>query len=451
MSYIGSTPTTQSFTSGTDYFNGTGSQTAFTLSRTVNSVNDVEVLVNNVEQQPNSTYTISGTTLTFTTAPSSGTNNIYVRYLSTVTQSIAPSQNTVQYSSLNSDNQSKLGIMYKNRIINSNMVIDQRNGGAAVSSSYFGYVVDRWNLSQSTTGKLIAQQNAGSITPPAGFSNYLGVTSQSAFSIGSGDYYTWNQPIEGFNTADLAWGTANAKTVTLSFWVYSSLTGTFGGSLMNSATTYSYPFSYSIPTANTWTQISITITGATSGTWVGATNGIGINLIFGMGVGSGYSGTAGAWASGNYKSATGATSVVGTSGATFYITGVQLEVGTQATQFTTAGGSYGAELALCQRYFEVVSMNGLGGSSSTTAVGFGCSYKVQKRATPTVVNASSTAALYSFYRPGLGSGDPSSVSISSDLGDAYNFNITLANFTGLSNNQAWVGRYSGLFNASAEL
>jgi hypothetical protein len=95
MAYLGNTPTTQSFISGTDYFNGNGSTTAFTLSRTVGSINDIQVTVNNVVQQPNDAYTLSGTTLTMTSAPSSGTNNVYVRYLSTTTQVITPSQNTV--------------------------------------------------------------------------------------------------------------------------------------------------------------------------------------------------------------------------------------------------------------------------------------------------------------------------------------------------------------------
>ena len=287
---------------------------------------------------------------------------------------------------------------FKNRIINGAMVIDQRNAGAAVASSYFGYVVDRWSLSQSTTGKLTAQQNQGSVTPPVGFSNYLGVTSQSAFSVGSGDYYTWNQPIEGFNTADLQWGTANAKTITLSAWVYSSLTGTFGGALQNSATTYSYPFTYSIPVANTWTQISITVAGPTAGTWVGATNGTGVNLIIGLGVGSGYSGTANAWASANYKSATGATSVVGTNGATFYITGVQLEKGSTATSFDYR--PYGTELQLCQRYYYKVNADTSssffsdGQCDQTTTAKGTVQFKVSMRTNPTALEQSGTATDY---------------------------------------------------------
>ena len=210
--------------------------------------------------------------------------------------------------------------------------------------------MDRWLAYQSTASKYSLQQNAGSITPPVGFSNYLGVTSLSAYSVASGDYYLIQQRIEGFNFSDMAWGTANAKTVTLSFQVYSSLTGTFGGSLANNANNRRYPFSYSISTANTWTSVSVTIAGDTTGTWVGATNGIGVNINFSFGVGSTYSGTAGAWTGTHYLSATGATSVVGTSGATFYITGVQLEKGTTATSFDYR--PYGTELALCQRYYQ---------------------------------------------------------------------------------------------------
>ena len=171
-------------------------------------------------------------------------------------------------------------------------------------------------------------------------------TELAGFIFGKQGYDAFGR-VNGYNVADLAWGTANAKTITLSFWVRSSLTGTFGGSIQNSSQGRSYPYTYTISVANTWEQKSITILGDTSGTWL-TTNGNGLWLFFNLGTGTTGSGTAGAWSGGNYQSATGATSVVGTSGATFYITGVQLEVGTEATPFEHL--QYTTQLQLCQRY-----------------------------------------------------------------------------------------------------
>jgi hypothetical protein len=236
---------------------------------------------------------------------------------------------------------------FKNRIINGAMVIDQRNNGASVTPTSSGYTLDRWGCFLTQASKFSVQQDAGAVTPPVGFTDYLGITSTSAYSVGSGDTFFIFQRIEGFNTADLMWGTANAQTVTLSFWVRSSLTGTFGGSLQNGAENRSYPFTYTISSANTWEQKSLTIAGDTSGTWL-TNNGRSIQLAFNLGTGSTYNGTAGAWAGSQLFSATGATSVVGTNGATFYITGVQLEKGSTATSFDYR--SYGTELQLCQRY-----------------------------------------------------------------------------------------------------
>ena len=245
---------------------------------------------------------------------------------------------------------------FKNRIINGAMIIDQR----ATSLTNSGYSVDRWEYAGSASSKATIGQ---STTAATGFVNSLLATSSSAYSVGSGDYFLVNQKIEGLNCADLGWGTANAQTVTLSFWVRSSLTGTFGGSLRNSAADRSYPFSYTISSANTWEQKSLTIIGDTSGTWL-TTNGIGIRAAFGLGVGSTFSGTAGAWAAGNYFASTGATSVVGTNGATFYITGVQLEKGSTATSFDYR--PYGTELALCQRYCFRATSYDLGRAQDTT-------------------------------------------------------------------------------------
>jgi len=279
---------------------------------------------------------------------------------------------------------------FKNRIINGAMVIDQRNAGASGTAA--GYTVDRWSMSSNLSTKGTWQQNAGSITPPVGFTNYLGFTSNSAYTLASGDFFSFVQPIEGYNVADLGFGTANAKTVTLSFWVRSSLTGTFGGSLGNNGSSRCYPYTYTINSANTWEQKTVTIAGDTSGTWL-TTNGNGLFVSLAFGVGSTYSGTAGSWASANYLSATGATSVVGTSGATFYITGVQLEKGSTATSFDYR--PYGTELALCQRYFTsfvglvAFSQYGIGEAWSTTKVRFPMQCPVPMRAAPTFSTAGS--------------------------------------------------------------
>jgi len=275
---------------------------------------------------------------------------------------------------------------FRNRIINGAMVLDQRNAGAS-GTALDGYPTDRWKYEASQTSKLTWQQNAGAVTLPAGFSNYLGVTSSSAYTVLTGDYFLLSQFIEGFNTADLAWGTASAATVTLSFRVYSSLTGTFGGVVSNSAQNRSYPFTYTISTANTWTTTSVTIAGDTTGTWIGATNGIGLRIRFGLGVGTTYSGTAGAWAGTAYFSATGATSVVGTNGATFYITGVQLEAGSTASPFEYR--SYGTEQSLCERYYwksTVGTYNAIGAGSVTgsSQVSIYIKYPTTMRSSPTV-------------------------------------------------------------------
>jgi len=288
-----------------------------------------------------------------------------------------------------SDGVSSSGLYgFKNRIINGAMVIDQRNAGASVTPNNT-YTVDRFWIQNSQTSKLTAQQNAGSVTPPTGFINYLGVTSSSAYSVLTGDYFNLQQSIEGLNCADLAWGTANATAVTLSFRVYSSLTGTFGGALRNSASNRSYPFTYTISSANTWTTISLTIAGDTTGTWL-TTNGIGINVLFNLGTGSTYSGgTANAWNAGNYNTPTGTTSVVGTNGATFYITGVQLEKGSTTTSFDYR--PYGTELYLCQRYYTSLPSQGsfFGAHAfSTNRVISSAFYPATMRATPTVTSAS---------------------------------------------------------------
>jgi len=362
MSYIGSTPTTQSFIAGTDYFNGNGSTTAFTLSRPVVSVNDIQAVVNNVVQVPNDAYNVSGSTITFTSAPSSGTGNVYVRYMSTTTQSITPSQNTVSYSTLNTDLQSGgYASNFKNRIINGAMVIDQRNAGAAVTVNTFNlYSVDRWYLETggATGGGIYTAQQ--STDAPTGFSNSLLCTvTTTDTSLAAGDLSEFEQRIEGFNVADLGWGTANAQTVTLSFWVKSSVTGPYSFGVQNSGAARSYVATYNINSANTWEYKIITIPGDTTGTWL-KTNGTGIQIRWCFSTGSNrIASAANTWESAN-RIAISSTSnpLMGTLGATFYITGVQLEKGSTATSFDYR--SISTELGLCYRYCFAYRTDALG-------------------------------------------------------------------------------------------
>lgn len=287
----------------------------------------------------------------------------------------------------------------RNRIINGDMQIDQRNAGGIVTQTTAAtYPVDRFYVTGTPTSKLTAQQNAGSVTPPEGFINYLGITSTSAYSVGAGDFFTLVHAVEGFNVSDFDWGKATAKSATLSFWVRSSLTGTFGGAIENSAGNRCYPFNYSIASANTWTQIVLTIPGDITGTWL-TDNSAGLTIRWGLGVGSTFgSGTAGAWSSTRSFAPTGATSVVGTNGATFYITGVQLEAGTVATPFERR--SYGQELALCQRYYyrqqadSADSFFGPGYNTSTTTAIISTTFPVEMRAGPSSMDQSGTAGDY---------------------------------------------------------
>jgi len=272
---------------------------------------------------------------------------------------------------------------FKNRIINGAMVIDARNAGASVSGTTGVYTLDRWSVqNNSGAARFNVQQNAGSVAPPAGYTYYLGVTSTSAYSVAATDIIAIQQFIEGYNIADLAWGTASAVTVTLSFWVRSSLTGTFGGSLVEGAAGSAlYPFTYSISAANTWEQKTVTVVGPTIGTW-NSTNGKGIQLLFSMGTGSTFTGTAGAWTTSSFYAPTGATSVVGTNGATWYVTGVQLEKGSTATSFDYR--PYGTELQLAQRYYEKLPTGIYGAVAVRTTDWYGnVMWQVEKRTNPT--------------------------------------------------------------------
>jgi uncharacterized protein (DUF697 family) len=419
-----------------DNFSANGSGTTFTLSETPATANTVMVAIDGVVQTPPSNYSVSGTTLILTSAPAASAN-VTVRHLgfrttATVTALSASSVTATELASGSVTNAKLAGSItsdkistvngssllantipvntvsgnvivantvsnsafttgavenylrsqtldfgMRNRIINGAMRIDQRNNGAANTPVNNGYTLDRWKFGLTQASKFTAQQDSSANTV-AGFTSSMKITSSSAYSVTTGDTFFLDQCVEGNNIADLRWGTANARAITISFWVRSSLTGQFGGALRNNAADRAYPFSYTIVAANTWEQKFITVAGDTSGTWL-TTNGTGIEIVWNLGSVSSYLATAGAWTSANIIGATGDTSVVGTNGATWYITGVQLEEGSQATPFEYR--HYGTELALCQRYYEasdltwICSTYAVSGSASFLAV----PYKVTKR------------------------------------------------------------------------
>jgi hypothetical protein len=272
------------------------------------------------------------------------------------------------------------GRLGENRIINGDMRIDQRNAGA--SGTVGGYTTDRWNYS-GMGGGLVTWQRVPVGCP--GFPYALRMTSNTARVLAATDTFYVLQPVEADMVSDFGWGTANAQPVTLSFWVYCTLTGTFGGCVANYAGMRSYPFTYTINAANTWEKKTIAIPGDTAGTWVMAGNGGAVNLFFDLGSGANYRGPAGAWTAGNLVGANGAVSVVAVNGATFYLTGVKLEIGSVATPFNRQ--SLAKSLADCQRYYNTGTMLVIGYQLASANIGANAFFPATMRASPTITPA----------------------------------------------------------------
>ena len=309
---------------------------------------------------------------------------------------------------------------FRNRIINGDMRIDQRNAGASVTNNLV-YTVDRWQWYYTSGSGHAIQQNTDA---PAGFTNSLKVTVGTGASPSATQQNIVWQPIEGYNVADLGFGAAGAATITFSFWVKSSLTGTFNVWFHNSDDTRSYVSTYTVISANTWEQKTVTIVGDTSGTWL-KTNGRGFIVGFSLGCGSNFNATANTWSAADYKSTSGATSVVGTSGATFYITGAQLEAGSVASPFERR--DYGRELMMCQRYYEVITTSnavfGFPAYCASPSIARGAiQFKVTKRATPTPVLMSTLAATNINCIPG--NFNPTSTSFYADV-NSVGFDLTI--------------------------
>ena len=338
---------------------------------------------------------------------------------------------------------------FKNRIINGAMMIDQRNAGASVTTAD-AFTLDRWHILNSSAGTVSTQRVASA---PSGFrySTKLTVGTADA-SVAAGDSVVFFQPIEGYNIADLGFGTASPSAVTVSFWVNSSLTGTYTGSIVSISGGRSYPYTYTVNAANTWEQKTVTFTADSSGTW-DYTNDVGLYLEFSLMCGSSVQGTANTWQAGNFRGTSSQVNWMATSGATFYITGVQLEKGSTATSFDYR--PYGTELALCQRYF--ARFNSLGGSyrgvgagvsESATSISCVVKYPVSMRSGPTASGAnmatydgSSVRAITAFSTQYTGS-------------DGLNINLTVGGGGMTTNRPANLisdNSGTGYFDLSAEL
>ena len=335
------------------------------------------------------------------------------------------------------------GGSFRNLIINGDMRIDQRNAGASVTPTNAQYHIDRWRAYLTQASKYTVQQ---STTAPSGFNYSLLATSSSAYTVGASDYFLLAQTIEGLNSAHLAWGTSAAKTVTLSFWVRSSLTGTFGGAVGNAAGNRSYPYSYTISSADTWEKKTITISGDTSGTWV-TTNASSVVIYWSLGSGSSSSGTAGAWSGTYYDSVTGATSLVGTSGATFYITGVQLEVGEGASDFEFL--PYDVQLQRCQRYYWrwTATRDLCSAMLASTVSAYGVfAFPVKMRANPSIATEATTDVRVSWS---AGTSTTSGFAIDRNSDTSCLIRLTTSGLT--TGQGAWYVVDGGSISGSAEL
>jgi len=283
----------------------------------------------------------------------------------------------------------------KNRIINGAMVISQRNGTASVTPGTFpAYLTDRFAYNASVASKLSFQQVTDA---PSGFNNSLKVTVAAQYSPAAGERFILYQKIEGFNVANLQFGTAGALTITTTQYIKGSVAGTYAVAINNAALDRSYVGTVNVTTS--WQPLSITLSGDTSGTW-STGNTTGLQLTFDLGSGSNFNTTANAWQAGTYfRTSSCVTFVNQTAGSTLNITGVQLEVGNSATDFEYV--NYQTSLANCQRYYYRTTAqtsgdrmgNGYIGSATGASVGF--FYPVTMRTNPTALEQTGTATDYS--------------------------------------------------------
>ena len=239
------------------------------------------------------------------------------------------------------------GLTGRSMLINGAFQIWQRGTSAITVSGDDDFTADRFKGWANGGGTFTVEQSTDVPNNEFEFSAKLTNTATDS-SVAAGDDYRWATDIEGYNVSPLAYGSSDAKKATLSFWVKSSLAGTYCGAFYSTTASRHYIYEYTISSADTWEYKTITIDGDTTGSW-NRTNGNGLRIYWGFGSGSDVQGTADAWAAGEKWETTNQAAWIGSASATFFITGIKLEVGQTATPFEHR--SYGDELARCQRYY----------------------------------------------------------------------------------------------------
>ena len=333
---------------------------------------------------------------------------------------------------------SQSALSNRNMVINGAAEVYQRGASATAHNSYS---VDRWQI-KNTSGATCTHEQ--STDAPAPFKNSIKYTAGGT-SCTAAQVAGIAQRIEGTKITSIGLGTSAAKPVTLSFYVKSSVTGTYAVSLRNNDTDLSFVNTYSISSANTWEFKTVTFDARTSGTWL-TTTGIGVRLWFDLGSGDNFNGTAGQWtASANHLTVSNQADVVGTSGATWFVTGVQLEIGEQETPFEHR--SYGDELAACQRYYQTMARGAMGGAYSSTQWIGGGNFNTPMRATPTASQPSGVATVHD---PSTATFAQSSTNITATYASTTGSTFILGNLSGMTAYRP-MSLFGGQIDFSAEL
>jgi len=333
--------------------------------------------------------------------------------------------------------------MGRNFILNGDMAVDQNKAGGAYSStSTEVYSLDQWRYAGATgsTGVFSVQRVASS-APGFPYSLNNVVTTTQA-SLAATDNFHIEYAIEANSIPLLQFGTANAVTVALSFWVYASTTGNYSVSLMEGTNSRSYVTTYNVAVANTWQKQTIIIPGDTSGTYQTGVGQFGLKVIWSLGVGSTYStSTSETWQGAAYWNKTGSQQfITEANSSTLYITGVQFEIGKAATNFEYTAPSQ--MLLNLQRYYfktfpqttAVAQSAGAGGAltylaqiaSTTAGGGQMLKYPVQMSTTPTIVTYNPSAANANWRNSSAGSDSGSPTVFFSSVDGAYVYNPQVA-------------------------